>query len=179
MNITVVTLPETAVVRLRCTGPYGGNNRNMMERLKSWARERGLLENGVILGVAWDDPVCIPPEQCRYDVCLGRIPGGRYACFLGAHTPSGVQALWETSFAALQSMGSPRLQAGRCWNATGRSCWTGGSASFASLFEPAHVSTSAGATCVMKLPPSVTANAVTRSPSACIAPGIPPKPSGR
>ena len=70
MNITVVTLPETAVVRLRCTGPYGGNNRNMMERLKSWARERGLLENGVILGVAWDDPVCIPPEQCRYDVCL-------------------------------------------------------------------------------------------------------------
>ena len=38
MNITVVTLPETAVVRLRCTGPYGGNNRNMMERLKSWAR---------------------------------------------------------------------------------------------------------------------------------------------
>ena len=120
MNITVVTLPETAVVRLRCTGPYGGNNRNMMERLKSWARERGLLENGVILGVAWDDPVCIPPEQCRYDVCLatkgclpepeadiapGRIPGGRYACFLGAHTPSGVQALWETSFAVLAEHG--------------------------------------------------------------------------
>ena len=120
MNITVVTLPETAVVRLRYTGPYGGNNRNMMERLKSWARERGLLENGVILGVAWDDPVCIPPEQCRYDVCLatkgclpepeadiapGRIPGGRYACFLGAHTPSGVQALWETSFAALAEHG--------------------------------------------------------------------------
>ena len=64
--------------------------------------------------------MCIPPEQCRYDVCLatkgclpepeadiapGRIPGGRYACFLGAHTPSGVQALWETSFADLAEQG--------------------------------------------------------------------------
>ena len=120
MNITVVTLPETAVVRLRCTGPYGGNNRNMMERLKSWARERGLLENGVILGAAWDDPVCTPPEQCRYDVCLevasgpvelekdmrlNRIPGGRYACFQGRHTPAGVQLLWQTSFTALEAHG--------------------------------------------------------------------------
>ena len=91
-----------------------------MERLKSWAREQGLLEAGVILGAAWDDPACTPPEQCRYDVCLtlegrlpepaadmtlGRIPGGTYACFQGAHTPSGVQALWGTGFAALAKEG--------------------------------------------------------------------------
>lgn len=120
MNITVLTLPETAVVRLRRTGPYGESNRTMMERLKSWAREQGLLEAGVILGAAWDDPACTPPEQCRYDVCLtlegrlpeppadmalGRIPGGTYACFQGAHTPSGVQALWGTGFTALAEEG--------------------------------------------------------------------------
>ena len=112
MNITVLTLPETAVVRLRRTGPYGESNRSMMERLKSWAREQGLLEAGVILGAAWDDPACTPPEQCRYDVCLtlegrlpepaadmtlGRIPGGTYACFQGAHTPSGVQPHTHTT----------------------------------------------------------------------------------
>ena len=120
MNITVLTLPETAVVSLRRTGPYGESNRSMMERLKSWAREQGLLEAGVILGAAWDVPACTPPEQCRYDVCLtlegrlpepaadmtlGRIPGGTYACFQGAHTPSGVQALWGTGFAALAKEG--------------------------------------------------------------------------
>ena len=120
MNITVLTLPETAVVRLRRTGPYGESNRSMMERLKSWAREQGLLEAGVILGAAWDDPACTPPEQCRYDVCLeiasgsvelekdmrlDRIPGGRYACFQGRHTPAGVQLLWQTSFTALEAHG--------------------------------------------------------------------------
>jgi len=120
MNITVLTLPETAVVRLRRTGPYGESNRSMMERLKSWAREQGLLETGVILGAAWDDPAHTPPEQCRYDVCLaperclpeppadmalGRIPGGPYACFQGAHTPTGVPALWGTGFAALAEEG--------------------------------------------------------------------------
>ena len=120
MKITVVTMPEIPVVYLRRIGPYDENNRNLMERLKNWAREQGLLETGVILGVAWDDPVRTPPDQCRYDVCLaledhfpkleadmapGRLPGGCYACFQGAHTPSGVQALWKNSFAALAEQG--------------------------------------------------------------------------
>lgn len=120
MTMHMETMQEMTVVCIRCIGPYGTDNRDMMERLKHWARAKGLLESGVILGAAWDDPARTPPERCRYDVCLtvadcsvepedgmllARIPGGRYACFRGLHTPSGVQALWQSSFAALAEHG--------------------------------------------------------------------------
>ena len=120
MKIRIEIMQEMTVACIRRIGPYGEDNRDIMERLKDWARSKCLLESSIVLGAAWDDPSCTPPEQCRYDVCLatkgclpepeadiapGRIPGGRYACFLGAHTPSGVQALWETSFAALAEHG--------------------------------------------------------------------------
>ena len=120
MNMHIEMIPETQVIYLRRIGPYGGDNRDLMERLKVWATRNGLLENGIILGAAWDDPARTPPEQCRYDVCLTlegravepdsgialeRIPGGRYACFRGRHTPAGVQSLWQSSFAALAELG--------------------------------------------------------------------------
>ena len=120
MNMHLEIMPETAVIYLRRTGPYGGDNRDLMERLKAWAAGNGLLENGTILGIAWDDPAQTPPERCRYDVCLisqgnlrepgagmspGRLPGGRYAFFQGPHTPEGVQSLWQTAFTALPELG--------------------------------------------------------------------------
>ena len=120
MNMHMETMPEIAVIYLRRTGPYGGDNHDLMERLKSWAAGNGLLETGVILGIAWDDPAQTPLECCRYDVCLtlrghfpkpeagmalGQLPGGRYACFQGPHTPEGVQTLWRESFSALPRLG--------------------------------------------------------------------------
>ena len=120
MNIHMETMPEIAVIYLRRTGPYGGDNRGLMERMKAWATGNGLLETGIILSIAWDDPAQTPPERCRYDVCLasdrrfpepeagmslGKLPGGRYACFQGSHTPEGVQALWQDSFSALPELG--------------------------------------------------------------------------
>lgn len=120
MTMHMETMQEMTVVYIRCIGPYGTDNRDMMERLKHWARAKGLLESGVILGAAWDDPARTPPERCRYDVCLTTegcfpeleegmlpewIPGGRYACFQGAHTLAGIQILWQTSFAALAEHG--------------------------------------------------------------------------
>ena len=120
MNIHMETMPEIAVIYLRRTGPYGGDNRDLMERLKAWTTRNDLLETGTILGIARDDPAQAPPERCRYDVCLtlqghfpepeagislGLLPGGRYACFQGPHTPEGVQALWQDSFAALPELG--------------------------------------------------------------------------
>ena len=120
MKTNIETIPEITVVCLRRTGPYGENNRDLVEHLESWTRERDLLEKSVILCAAWGDPARTPPEQCRYDVCLTlegravepdsgialeRIPGGRYACFRGRHTPAGVQSLWQSSFAALAELG--------------------------------------------------------------------------
>lgn len=110
------TIPEITVIYLRRTGPYGGDNRDLMARMKAWSAQNGLLEGSTILGIAWDDPAQTPPERCRYDVCLAsdgcfpepeagmsmeHLPGGRYACFQGPHTPEGVQLLWHESFSAL------------------------------------------------------------------------------
>ena len=120
MNMHIENTPETQVIYLRRTGPYGGDNRDLMERLKSWAAGNDLLETNTILGIAWDDPAQTPPERCRYDVCLTSdgsfpepetgmspvlLPGGRYACFQGPHTTEGVQALWQESFVALPELG--------------------------------------------------------------------------
>lgn len=120
MKIRIEIMQEMTVACIRRIGPYGEDNRDIMERLKDWARSKCLLESSIVLGAAWDDPSCTPPEQCRYDVCLeiasgsvelekdmrlDRIPGGRYACFQGRHTPAGVQLLWQTSFTALEAHG--------------------------------------------------------------------------
>ena len=121
MKMNIEIMQEMAAVCIRRISPYGEDNRDLMDRLKDWAEEKDLLERGIILGAAWDDPSRTPPEQCRYDVCLTlesptvepeedmlliRIPGGRYACFQGLHTPAGVQLLWQTSFAALAEAGN-------------------------------------------------------------------------
>ena len=63
MNMHIENTPETQVIYLRRTGPYGGDNRDLMERLKSWAAGNDLLETNTILGIAWDDPAQTPPER--------------------------------------------------------------------------------------------------------------------
>lgn len=86
MNMHMETMPEIAVIYMRRTGPYGGDNRDLMERLKAWAAKNDLLESGAIWGVAWDDPAQTPPEHCRYDVCLvsdGHIPEPEAGMSLG------------------------------------------------------------------------------------------------
>ena len=120
MNMHVETMPQTTVIYLRRIGSYGGDNRDLMERMKTWAAKNDLLETGAILGIAWDDPAQTPQERCRYDVCLvpeghfpepkagmslGLLPGRRYACFQGPHTAKGVQFLWQEGFIALPELG--------------------------------------------------------------------------
>ena len=57
------------IAYLRRTGPYGPENRQLMERLKAFLKERGRMESGtVLLGIALDDPSRTPPDRCRYDV---------------------------------------------------------------------------------------------------------------
>ena len=82
------------IAYLRRTGPYGPENRQLMERLKAFLKERGRMESGtVLLGIALDDPSRTPPDRCRYDVGIiiregerlpldiRRVRGGRYAVF--------------------------------------------------------------------------------------------------
>ena len=45
------------IAYLRRTGPYGPENRQLMERLKAFLKERGRMGSGtVLLGIALDDP---------------------------------------------------------------------------------------------------------------------------
>jgi AraC family transcriptional regulator len=63
-------LPAQRVAYLRVTRPYEWDRTvAACERLKTWARARG-LSGGQWLGYQWDTPDVVPPERCRYDVGL-------------------------------------------------------------------------------------------------------------
>ena len=118
----LIELPALPIAFLRRTGPYGPENRALVERLKRLARDADLLDAGsVIFCAAWDDPACTPPEACRYDACLvlrlaarlpdtrsGYLPDGRYVCFTVPHTPEALSEIYGT---AVRTVGCCRLSA--------------------------------------------------------------------
>lgn len=65
------------IAYLRRTGPYGPENRQLMERLKAFLKERaGWGPGPSLLGIALDDPSRTPPDRCRYDVGIIIRGGG-------------------------------------------------------------------------------------------------------
>ena len=67
---TLHELPARRVAYIRVARPYeGGHVMAASERLKTWARARGLA-TGQWLGYQWDTPDVVAPELCRYDVGL-------------------------------------------------------------------------------------------------------------
>ena len=114
-------MPSYNIAYIRQTGPYGAGNVQTMERLKRWAMDRHLLNDGsVIMGIAQDDPRTTNPQNCRYDACLvipndfsnlddtishGTIAGGKYAVFTINHTPESVRKAWGEIFPELQRQG--------------------------------------------------------------------------
>ena len=118
MDYAIEQLPAQQILYMRRTGAYGAENYALMESLKKWANDRGLLNDSTIYGIARDDPNT-PPDQCRYDVCLvvdadytadpqvqkGELPGGKYAVFKVPHTAEAVQAFWASAMQTLQEKG--------------------------------------------------------------------------
>ncbi|EKQ52239.1 MULTISPECIES: GyrI-like domain-containing protein [unclassified Clostridium] len=117
MNINIEMIPSYKIAYMRKTGPYGSENVQVMEQLKSWARERDLLnENSIILGIAQDNPKITEPKDCRYDACLvvskefevdnkyinfGKTIGGKYCVFRISHTADAMQKAWMEIFSEL------------------------------------------------------------------------------
>jgi DNA gyrase inhibitor len=117
MKMKIETMLPYRIAYLRHIGPYGTGNVQTMERLKSWAKSRKLLdESAVIFGIALDNPETTAPKDCRYDVCIvvsedysvnddhvcqGNIAGGRYAVFTISHTEEAVQKAWLDIFPEL------------------------------------------------------------------------------
>lgn len=101
LSLRVLELPETAVLAMRYTGPYGPQlGRFWDERFQPWLFVRGLLE-AQRFGVALDNPTRTPPEACRYDCCVC-VPEGMVA---DAHTRAAVIA--GGSYAATDFYGHP------------------------------------------------------------------------
>lgn len=121
MKTTVDIIPQYEIAYIRNTGPYGADNIQTMERLKTWAREKYLLnDDSIILGIAQDNPTVTKAEACRYDTCFviakeykfdeeyvhrGKIMGGKYAIFEIKHTAEAIQKAWTEVFQKLNENG--------------------------------------------------------------------------
>lgn len=129
MNINIEIIPAYKIAYIRKIGPYGSQNVEAMEKLKSWAKEKNLFnEESIILGIAQDNPEFTEPNACRYDTCLvvsedfeaddkninlGEIIGGRYCVFFTInHTADAIQKAWMEIFLEL-SKANYEFDAGR------------------------------------------------------------------
>lgn len=117
MDISIEMIPSYKIAYIRRTGPYGSENVQIMEQLKSWAREKNLFnENSIILGIAQDNPQFTEPKDCRYDTCLvvsdefkvddkyinfGKTISGKYCVFKISHTVDAMQKAWMKIFSEL------------------------------------------------------------------------------
>lgn len=117
MDINIEMIPSYKIAYIRRTGPYGSDNMQIMEQLKSWAREKNLFnENSIIFGIAQDNPKLTEPKDCRYDTCLvvsdefkvdnkyinfGKIIGEKYCVFKISHTIDAIQKAWMEIFPEL------------------------------------------------------------------------------
>ncbi len=112
-------IPTAGIVYTRRVGEYGQENIRIMEQMKQWAGERGLMnDDAVVYAIAWDDPSVTESTECRYDVCLltehdpfeetediktGKLMGGLYAVLETEHTPKGMQDAWDDVFGMIRS----------------------------------------------------------------------------
>ncbi|MDQ0231815.1 AraC family transcriptional regulator [Metabacillus malikii] len=119
MNLTFENIPNYRIAYVRQVGPYGLGNKQAMERLKKWAREKNLYHSGVIFGISHDNPETTLPENCRYDACIvvpsdyeiddsmneGELIGGTYGICKIEHTTAAVQQAWAEIIPCLQNSG--------------------------------------------------------------------------
>jgi len=116
MNIEI--FPKYRLAYIRKLGKYGSENKDTMEKLKSWAKARQLFnENAIIFGIAHDNEATTPPESCRYDACIvipddftvdntveeREFEGGKYAAFRIIHTEEEVQKAYKEIFDLITS----------------------------------------------------------------------------
>ena len=116
----IETFQNYRLAFMRRTGKYGIENKETMEKLKYWAKTKGLFnENTIILSIAQDNPENTLPEKCRYDACI-IIPnnfeidnnveecefiGGKYIVFKIIHTSEGIQKAYNEIFQSILKEG--------------------------------------------------------------------------
>ncbi|MGL6108068.1 AraC family transcriptional regulator [Romboutsia sp.] len=112
-------IEKCRVAYMRRVGAYGFENFALMEKLKQWASEKKLLNEGDIYAIAQDNPEFTPSQNCRYDVCIiiskdyeldnlveeAELSGGDYAVYKIDHTSEDVQKAWGEIFRDLYEKG--------------------------------------------------------------------------
>lgn len=75
MKIDVVERTPVRVAYLRYTGPFGEPiGRFWRGTVAPWLADHGLIDCPRY-GMAVDDPMTTPPDDCRYDACVELPPG--------------------------------------------------------------------------------------------------------
>ncbi|AKP77495.1 DNA gyrase inhibitor [Priestia megaterium Q3] len=120
MNIKIDRLPNYRIAYLRQVGPYGPHNVKVMEKLKSWAKKKGLFnKNSIILSIPRDNPEVTSPKNCRYDAAIvisneykidnsvseDRLIGGQYGVYRVKHTAEEIKKAWDLIFVELLNEG--------------------------------------------------------------------------
>ncbi|WP_100332610.1 AraC family transcriptional regulator [Bacillus xiapuensis] len=117
MKHKVETLPQHRIAYMRRVGQYGPANIEVMEKLKKWAKEKGLLESGTLFAIPQDNPKTTIPDNCRFDACIvipndyqvndsvleGELSGGKYLIYEVKHTAEDIQKAYSDIFQALQN----------------------------------------------------------------------------
>lgn len=119
MRFKVETLPNYRIAYMRRVGPYGPANIEVMEKVKSWANVKKLLDSAMLLAIPQDNPVTTPPQNCRFDACLviskdyqidnsiceSELSGGKYLIYEVNHTAEDIQKAYADIFPSLQNNG--------------------------------------------------------------------------
>lgn len=117
MRFKVETLPNYRIAYMRRVGPYGPANIEVMEKVKSWANGKKLLDSAMLLAIPQDNPVTTPPQNCRFDACLviskdyqidnsiceSELSGGKYLIYEVNHTAEDIQKAYADIFPSLQN----------------------------------------------------------------------------
>jgi len=119
MTIKVETIPPYRIAYMRQVGPYGPANKEVMEKLKKWAKEKDLLKSSTLLAISQDNPKTTLPENCRFDacivipndyqmndsICVSQLSGGEYIIYEVKHTAEAIQKAYANILPVLQSHG--------------------------------------------------------------------------
>ncbi|NTU53667.1 MAG: transcriptional regulator [Chlorobiaceae bacterium] len=120
MKAEIREMPEYFVAGVRKKGPYGQETCGAaFDELMQWAGPKGMIGQGHVLAVYWDDPAVTAPEECRVDACVSVPPGtvadgnvvlqviegGRYAVCGFEIRADEFEKIWDEAFAWLFSNG--------------------------------------------------------------------------
>ena len=118
--MVIEIFPNYRLAYIRRTGKYGIENKEIMEKIKNWAKGKQIFnDDTIIFSIMQDNPENIPPEKCRYDAGI-IIPqnfeldknveecefiGGKYMVFKIIHTKEEIQKAYMEIFPKIVNEG--------------------------------------------------------------------------